>query len=73
VEPFFKGKGIGRKLIQQVIIEARARKRNKIFLWVIEDNLSARKFYEKNGFVATGATCLIKGTAKTDMRYELTL
>ena len=28
---------------------------------------------EKNGFVATGETCLIKGTEKTDMRYELTL
>jgi len=73
VEPFFKGNGIGKKLIQQVILEARTSKKNKIFLWVIEDNLSARKFYEKNGFIANGKTCLIEGTTKTDMCYELIL
>ena len=73
VEPFFKGKGIGKELIQQVILEARMSKRNRIFLWVIEDNLSARKFYENNGFVASGKTCLIEGTTKTDMCYELIL
>ena len=71
VEPFFKGNGIGKELIQQVISEARMSKKSKIFLWVIEDNLSARKFYENNGFVASGKTCLIEGTNKTDMCYEL--
>jgi putative acetyltransferase len=71
VEPFFKGNGIGKELIQQVIFEARMSKRNRIFLWVIEDNLSARKFYENNGFIASGQTCLIEGTTKTDMCYEL--
>ena len=73
VEPFFKGNGIGKKLIQQVILEARTSKKEKIFLWVIEDNLSARKFYENNGFSANGNTCLIEGTTKTDMCYELIL
>lgn len=73
VEPFFKGNGIGKELIQQVILEARTSKKNKIFLWVIEDNLSARKFYENNGFIASGKTCLIEGTTKLDMCYELTL
>ena len=73
VEHFFKGNGIGKQLIQQVILEARTNKRNKIFLWVIEDNLSARKFYENNGFVASGETCLVEGTPKTDMCYELIL
>jgi len=73
VEPFFKGNGIGKKLIQQVILEARASKKSKIFLWVIEENLSARKFYENNGFIESGKTCLIEGTNKTDMCYELIL
>ena len=73
VEPFFKGNGIGKKLIQQVILEARTNKRNKIYLWVIADNLSARKFYENNGFIPSGETCLIEGTTKTDMCYELIL
>ena len=71
VEPFFKGNGIGKELIQQVILEARTSKKSKIFLWVVEDNLSARKFYEKNGFTASGETCLIEGTTKIDMCYEL--
>lgn len=73
IEPFFKGNGIGKELIWQVILEARTSKKNKIFLWVIEDNLSARKFYENNGFIANGETCLIEGTTKTDMCYELIL
>lgn len=60
-------------LIQQVSLEARTSKKSKIFLWVIEDNLSARKFYENNGFIASGKTCLIEGTTKTDMCYELIL
>lgn len=73
VEPFFKGNGIGKKLIQQVILEARTSKRNKLFLWVVEDNVSARKFYENNGFITSGETCLIEGTTKIDMCYELIL
>ena len=73
IEPFFKGNGIGKELIQQVILEARTSKKRKIFLWVIEDNLSARKFYENNGFIASGETCLIDGTTKNDMCYELIL
>lgn len=73
VEPFFKGNGIGKELIWHVILEARAANKKKIFLWVIKDNLSARKFYESNGFTANGKICLIGGTAKTDMCYELIL
>ena len=73
VEPVFKGNGIGKQLIQQVIIEAQTCRKRKIFLWVIEDNLSARRFYENNGFMPNGKTCLIEGTTKTDMCYELIL
>ena len=73
VEPFFKGNGIGRVLIEKVILQAKENSKKKIFLWVIKDNLSARKFYEANGFKATGETCLIDGTDKTDMCYELIL
>lgn len=71
VEPFFKGNGIGKKLIQQVILEARTHNRKRISLWVIEENLSARRFYENNGFIANGKTSVIEGTTKKDMCYEL--
>lgn len=71
VEPFFKGCGIGRELIQHVIAEAKQAGMVRIFLWVIKENLQARKFYEANGFVATGEICLIEGTDKLDMCYEM--
>lgn len=73
VEPFFKGQGIGRGLIQKVIDEAKKSNIQRIFLWVIENNLSARKFYETNGFIPNGDTCLIEGTEQIDMCYELRL
>ena len=70
VEPFFKRQGIGRELIQNVIAEAKATQKKRIFLWVLEENGSARGFYEANGFRASGETCLVEGTCKVDMCYE---
>ncbi|MDO4298824.1 MAG: GNAT family N-acetyltransferase [Lachnospiraceae bacterium] len=70
VEPFFKGKGIGRELIQFFIEEAKKQEKRKLYLWVIKDNLPARRFYEKNGFHASGEERLIEGTDVLDMRYE---
>ena len=71
VDPFFKGKGFGRALIKSLIAEARSNGKKRIFLWVIKDNLSARKFYEKNGFRASGQERLIDGTPIWDMHYEV--
>ena len=65
--------GIGRELMQYVISEAKKAKKHRIFLWVIKENLSARKFYEANEFKENGETCLIEGTTKLDMCYELIL
>ncbi len=73
VEPFFKRQGIGSALIRQVIEEAKEAGFQRIFLWVIQDNLDARRFYEAHGFVASGETCMIEGTDKTDMCYELVI
>ncbi|MBO5146739.1 MAG: GNAT family N-acetyltransferase [Lachnospiraceae bacterium] len=69
VEPFFKGQGIGQALIQYLIQEAREAQKTKIFLWVIKDNLSARRFYERNGFAADGQERIIEGTSVMDIRY----
>lgn len=73
VEPVFQGKGIGSKLIQRFIEDARAEKKKRIFLWVIKDNLSARKFYERSGFAADGQERLIEGTQVLDKRYVMEL
>ena len=73
VEPVFQGMGIGRRLIERFIEDARAENKKRIFLWVIKDNLSARSFYERNGFAADGQEKLIEGTSVMDKRYVLQL
>lgn len=73
VEPFFKGQGIGRKLLEHVIAESKNTGKSRIFLWVLEENEFARRFYEANGFRASGEICLVEGTDKVDMGYEYVL
>ena len=70
VEPFFKRSGIGHELMNTLVKEAGEEGKKRIFLWVIKENLPARSFYEKNGFVPTGEEQLIEGTDKLDMCYE---
>lgn len=73
VEPFFKGNGIGRELIQTLIAQAREAGKKCVFLWVIKENHPARRFYEANGFVSDGREQPIEGTDKLDVYYELAL
>lgn len=70
VEPFFIGQGIGTLLIEYLIQQVRKKGIHKIVLWVIKDNVKARKFYESSGFVNSGRTCIIEGTTKEDCCYE---
>lgn len=51
--PDYMGKGYGRQLLQAVMGELKKMGFDKIFLWVLEENKSARIFYEKCGFVQT--------------------
>ena len=73
VEPFFVRQGIGTLLIEYLIQQVRKKGVHKIVLWVIKDNVKARKFYEANGFVNSGKTCIIQGTIKEDCCYEYVL
>lgn len=70
VEPFFKQSGIGSILMNDLVEEVKTEGKKRIFLWVIKENLPARSFYEKHGFVPTGEEMLIEGTDKLDMCYE---
>ena len=45
-----EGQGIGSKLIEQVIKEARAHGCDRLFLITTNDNLNALGFYQKRGF-----------------------
>lgn len=49
--PEYVGKGYGKKLFQAVIDELSKLGYHDIFLWVLEDNMRARVFYEKAGFL----------------------
>lgn len=73
VEPFFVKRGIGTLLIKYLIQQVRQKGGHKIVLWVIKDNRNARRFYEANGFIDSGKTCIIEGTTKEDCLYEYIL
>ena len=50
----YRRRGIGRILLQQVILEALRRSSVQVTLEVRKSNLAAQKLYESAGFVATG-------------------
>ena len=52
--PQYTGRGFGGALFGRCIDELKGRGFKRIILWVLEGNLAARRFYEKNGFVCTG-------------------
>ena len=51
--PAYMGKGYGRELLEAAISELAGQGYPEIFLWVLEQNYRARRFYEKFGFVKT--------------------
>lgn len=53
VHPNYRGKGIGRTLVEKAIDYARRSKRRIMGLWVGVKNFSAKEFYRKMGFTET--------------------
>lgn len=51
--PHYIGKGYGRNLLKSAIAELKKRGHENIFLWVLEENVRARHFYEQFGFCQT--------------------
>ena len=49
--PEYIRKGFGRHLLKRCVDELNKMGFDKILLWVLEENIPARKFYEKNGFI----------------------
>ena len=52
--PGYIGKGFGKQLLERCVSEIRKDGFSKAVLWVLEENHTARRFYEKQGFVCTG-------------------
>ncbi len=69
VEPYFKGHGIGSKLIKEAEKIAASQSQSEIRLWVLENNHSSRKFYEKNGFAATDQVKWLEKFGQNEVRY----
>lgn len=51
LEPEVHGKGIGKKLINDAVQFCREKKYKKVFLWTCKDLVTARRLYEREGFV----------------------
>ena len=43
------GQGIGKKLVEYVKEDLKNKKRKKMIIWCLQENINARKFYEKIG------------------------
>ena len=77
VEATARGRGIGTRLLQAVLDEARSRALREVQLDVIDTNPRARALYERVGFVATGEErtgplrWLFGFSSATRMRHDL--
>ena len=75
LHPDYYHKGYGEKLLTYALDKLRIDGYVKCYLWVLSENANAIKFYEKNGFVFNGDTCVcnIMGEDLTDLRYVCSL
>lgn len=71
VAPERTGEGIGQRLLDAILAEAVAGAIPSVSLWTFQRNAGARRFYQRNGFVAVeftdGSGCDEK---EPDVRYE---
>lgn len=83
-EPFFAcckqrllhtGSGIGRTLLGTVHAHADGQDLNTMLLWVLRDNVTARRFYERAGYSSDGAvqTDDYDGVSVAELRCRRTL
>jgi len=67
------GRGYGEVLLKGAVEALQEQGYQKIYLWVLRDNIRARRFYEKHGFVCSGDECTVEimGQQLVDLRYVL--
>ncbi|WP_168014129.1 GNAT family N-acetyltransferase [Halomonas salinarum] len=66
------GQGMGRGLLDDAVLQLMNKGYRSITLWVLEENLHARRFYEMAGFHLDGASKVIEidGKALVEIRYH---
>jgi ribosomal protein S18 acetylase RimI-like enzyme len=73
VLPDLRGHGYGRVLMDHVLAEFQRRGFAEVTLWVLEENRSARAFYEKYGFRLDGGSRRYPRTNVPEVRYRIGL
>jgi ribosomal protein S18 acetylase RimI-like enzyme len=74
ITPRYWHQGIGTRLVAEAEQMLQARGYRDIVLWVLEDNLNARRFYEKTGFALDGGSRLVDlGKPLKAVRYHKVL
>ena len=73
--PAYQGRGYGRLLLEAALAELRALGHQEVFLWVLEENHPARRFYERAGFTAAARwqEDIIGGRPVRELQYRLRL
>lgn len=71
VLPQLRGRGHGRALLDRAFAEFRRRGFAEVTLWVLDGNVSARRFYEGLGFRQDGGRKTYPGTDVPEVRYRL--
>jgi GNAT superfamily N-acetyltransferase len=71
VDPALRGRGIGRALLDTSVRACAAAGHPRMLLWVLKENVPARRFYERAGFRADGAQEPFEtdGVAVPEVRY----
>ena len=73
VRPAWQGRGLAGALHDRVVEEARARGFSRMILWAAEGAVQARRFYEREGWQATGETDPESKFGLPLVQYELML
>ncbi len=73
VLPQLRGRGYGRMLMDHVLAEFARRGFTAVTLWVLEENRSARAFYERYGFGLDGGVRRYPKTQVPEVRYRIRL
>lgn len=73
VDPFFQKEGIGTQLMTDFFAQAHKLGITDLYLWVLESNHTARRFYEKFGYQPTNERKLFPTTDKYLLKYTKTL
>lgn len=73
--PEYMRKGYGKKLLAAAVEGLASMGYSEAFLWVLEENINARKFYESQGFVRADGSVETAPGGKTlkEIRYKLNL